>query len=128
MHVKDKLLMFLFANVLWVLIALVLVVNFFVGTSAPIPSPKGEKTIDILTMSVWGSPGSFGVKDKDERISAIGDFINNSKEIDIFLLEELWMRPDHERIREKIPKGMRRTQTISVNNFYNTKRSLFQTS
>jgi len=61
--------------------------------------------LSILSLMVWGSPGSFGTEDKELRIKAIGEYIRNSTEYDIFLLNDLWMRGDHEKIRTSLPEG-----------------------
>jgi len=62
-------------------------------------------TLNIFSLMVWGSPGSFGVEDKELRIAAIGEFIRNHTEYDVFLLNDLWMRGDHEKILSLIPEG-----------------------
>ena len=46
----------------------------------------------------------FGSDDKDLRMKAIGNMINKA-EYDIYLLEELWMRADHNTISGRIPDG-----------------------
>jgi len=91
--------LFLVAAILliWGIIISTLVVNFFV-VSPSIPAPADDKVLDILSLSVWGSPHSFGTEDKEERITAIGEFISNRTDVDVFLLQELWMRPDHNNI------------------------------
>ena len=38
---------------------------------------------------VWGSPGSFGVDDKELRMAAIGDLIAGDSEHDVFLLNDV---------------------------------------
>ena len=38
---------------------------------------------------VWGSPGSFGVEDKELRMAAIGDFIAGDSDHDVFLLNDV---------------------------------------
>lgn len=59
----------------------------------------------VFSLMVWGSPGSFGVLDKERRIAGIGDFIAKDTEHDVFLLNDLWMRADHDTIRKALPKG-----------------------
>ena len=49
-------------------------------------------------------PAKVGFKDKELRMKAIGKFIQK-KEHDVYLLSELWMRPDHETIRALVPEG-----------------------
>ena len=60
----------------------------------------------VFSLMVWGSPGSFGVLDKETRVAAIGEFIAKDTDHDVFLLNDLWMRPDHMTIRKSLPKGM----------------------
>ena len=43
--------------------------------------------------------------DKERRIAGIGDFIAKDTEHDVFLLNDLWMRADHDTIRKALPKG-----------------------
>ena len=38
------------------------------------------------------------------QIAAIAAFVANSSEYDLVLLQDLWMRPDHETIRVALPK------------------------
>ena len=38
------------------------------------------------------------------QIAAIAAFVANSSEYDLVLLQDLWMRPDHETIRAALPK------------------------
>ena len=59
-------------------------------------------SIKVLSLNTWGMPATFGSYDKELRMAAIGDFINKT-EHDVYLLEELWMRPDHNNIRGRIP-------------------------
>ena len=56
----------------------------------------------VFSLMVWGSPGSFGVLDKERRIAALGDWIANDTEHDVYLLNDLWMRPDHGTIRDAV--------------------------
>lgn len=58
----------------------------------------------VLALNVWGMPAAVGSKDKELRISAIGEFVRKA-EHDLYLFSELWMRPDHETIRKKLPEG-----------------------
>ena len=57
-----------------------------------------------MALNVWGMPAKVGSEDKELRTSAVGDLINEAK-FDVYLLAELWMRPDHETIRQKLPPG-----------------------
>lgn len=64
--------------------------------------------LKLMTLNTWGMPGSLGSQFKTERMAAIADEISKGEK-DLYLLEELWMRPDHEVIRAKIPKGYHMT-------------------
>ena len=57
-----------------------------------------------MALNVWGMPAKVGALDKELRMKAIGKFIQK-EEYDVYLLAELWMRPDHETIRSLLPKG-----------------------
>jgi len=63
---------------------------------------EDNPSIKVLSLNTWGMPATFGSYDKELRMTAIGDFINKT-EHDVYLLEELWMRPDHNNIRSRIP-------------------------
>ena len=58
----------------------------------------------MLALNVWGMPAAVGSVDKELRMQAIGKFIKK-KEYEVYLLTELWMRPDHETIRRLLPEG-----------------------
>lgn len=64
--------------------------------------------LKIMTLNTWGMPGSLGSEFKAERMAAIANEIQKGEK-DLYLLEELWMRPDHETIAEKIPDGYHMT-------------------
>jgi len=104
----KRLLIILVILLCWAVIITALVVNFVV-VSPSIPTPVDDKELTIVSLSVWGSPASFGTEDKEERIKAIGEYIVNHTMVDLFLLEELWMRPDHETIRAMLPKNVQMT-------------------
>jgi len=72
-------------------------------------------SIKVLTLNTWGMPAKLGSYDKELRMAAIGDFINKSSH-DIYLLEELWMRPDHETVRERIPADWFMTTVRELSN------------
>ena len=59
----------------------------------------------VFSLMVWGSPGSFGVEDKETRMAAIGTWIAQDTEHDVWLLNDLWMRPDHDTIKMLLPEG-----------------------
>ena len=48
-------------------------------------------------------------------MAAIGDFINKADH-DVYLLQELWMRPDHNNIRRRIPAGWFMTTVGEMSN------------
>ena len=62
-----------------------------------------------MALNVWGMPYSLGGLDKEERIDHIADIVNTS-DFDVILLEELWMQPNYETIRAKIPKDYHITE------------------
>ena len=47
------------------------------------------------------------------QIAAIAAFIANSSEYDLVLLQDLWMRPDHETIRAALPKVIHKNLSSS---------------
>ena len=79
--------------------------------------------LKVLALNCWGMPGSIKLsEDKELRIKHIGNMIAKvSKESalrqfknvsmivqaehDVYLLSELWMRPDHETIMSRLPPG-----------------------
>merc|ERR1711892_165335 len=61
-------------------------------------------TLTVMTLMVWGSPGSFGTEDKEARMKAIGGLPQDHPDVDLFLLTDLWMRPDHDIIGSLIPE------------------------
>ena len=94
--VKHKKLVIILGIVtVWILIGTFLLLCFLVFIPSNVPVPN-QTTIRLLSLSVWGSPASFGVMDKQERIEAIGEYIrDNNDTLDVVILQELWMRPDH---------------------------------
>jgi len=99
-------------------IALTIALSWSYRQSIPEPGPVPPDTttqtadtvsLHIFSLMVWGSPGSFGTDDKELRMEAIGNYIANHTEFDVFLLNDLWMRGDHEKIRTLIPNGYRMT-------------------
>ena len=68
-----------------------------------------------MSLNTWGMPASLGSYDKEMRMAAIGQYINQS-EHDIYLLEELWMRPDHAHIKSLLPPGYQMTEVMDLNN------------
>merc|ERR1712126_288691 len=58
----------------------------------------------IMSLNVWGLPEKYGSKLKDERISAIAREVSRAN-FDVYLLQELWMEQDHDKITKSLPKG-----------------------
>ena len=69
------------------------------------PIPADSLPFSVFSLMVWGSPGSFGVEDKETRIAALGAWIAQDTEHDVWLLNDLWMRPDHDTIKMLLPEG-----------------------
>ncbi|XP_023327042.1 uncharacterized protein LOC111700390 [Eurytemora carolleeae] len=78
-----------------VLIAILL--GFFATVQEGVP-------LRILSLNTWGINAVFGAKDKEFRMEHIGQMVSNM-EYDIYLFQELWMRPDHDTIAKHLPKG-----------------------
>jgi len=57
----------------------------------------------VLSFNTWGMPERLGSQDKAERMKAIAEELNKG-EFDLYLFEELWMRPDYWTIRAKVPE------------------------
>ena len=88
--------------------------------------PPNSPSLKVLSLNTWGMPDSFwshmishmipgfGSYDKDLRMKAIGDMINKT-EYDIYLLQELWMRADHDTINQRIPSGWSMTTVEQMN-------------
>ena len=55
-------------------------------------------------MNVWGMPENLGSKYKQDRMKAIAQEISKG-DYDLYLLDELWMQPDHTTIANSIPAG-----------------------
>ena len=55
-----------------------------------------------MALNTWGMPATFGSQDKELRMQAIGEHIARG-EHDLYLLSELWMRPDHNTIKSLLP-------------------------
>ena len=60
-----------------------------VKNSATLIPATETVSISVLSLMVWGSPGSFGVEDKELRMAAIGDFIAGDSDHDVFLLNDV---------------------------------------
>jgi len=69
---------------------------------------KNVVGLKVMSLNTWGMPATFGSYDKEDRMEAIGRHIQKA-EYDLYLLEELWMRPDHSTIKSLIPEGYHMT-------------------
>ena len=93
-------------------LATALILTYFLaapGGLGPIVSLK------LMALNTWGMPATFGAKDKTLRMQAIGELIQK-QEYDIYLLEELWMRPDHALVKSLIPSNYHMTEVMDLNN------------
>jgi len=93
-------------------LATALILTYFLaapGGLGPIVSLK------LMALNTWGMPATFGAKDKTSRMKAIGELIQK-QEYDIYLLEELWMRPDHALVKSLIPSNYHMTEVMDLNN------------
>lgn len=63
----------------------------------------------IISLNTWGMPHTLGAQDKEIRMDGIGRFIAKM-DFDLYLLEELWMRPDHDTIKKHLPDGYHITE------------------
>ena len=75
---------------------------------------ENSPSIKVLSLNTWGMPATFGSYDKELRMAAIGDFINKT-EHDVYLLEELWMRPDHATIKNSLGPELHMTEYDDLN-------------
>ena len=51
-------------------------------------------SLKVMSLNTWGMPEKLGSEFKTQRMDAIGKEIQKGA-FDIYLLEELWMEPDH---------------------------------
>ena len=66
--------------------------------------PAQEKVrLRVISYNIWGMPGWMpgGSENKEQRIVGVSDLIKREK-FDLLLLTELWMRYDHEQIRQEV--------------------------
>ena len=54
--------------------------------------------VRVMSFNTWGMPATFGARDKEARMARIGSMLAGG-EYDLVLLEELWVRADHDTIR-----------------------------
>jgi len=81
------------------------------GGKVPLPGVS----LKVMALNTWGIPATFGSHDKTLRMRGIGNVIQK-QEYDIYLLEELWMKADHELIRKMIPENFSMTSVEDFNN------------
>ena len=55
-------------------------------------------------------------------MAAIGQWIANDTQHDVYLLNDLWMRPDHETIRKSIPQGISLIEIVRLHLIQNLYR------
>ena len=67
-----------------------------------------------MSFNIWGMSAIFGAKDKTLRMKAIGKLLQK-QEYDIYLLEELWMRPDHALVKSLVPPNNHMTEVMDLN-------------
>jgi len=56
----------------------------------------------VLSFNTWGMPEAMGSQDKTQRMEAIAQELSKG-EFDLYLFEELWMRPDYWTLQAKLP-------------------------
>jgi len=56
----------------------------------------------VLSFNTWGMPENLGSQHKTERMNAIAQELSKG-EFDLYLFEELWMRPDYWTLQAKLP-------------------------
>ena len=63
---------------------------------------SGQIKLKVLSYNVWGLPcGLGGCKFKDERLQDLAYHIRSrSPKFDVFLIQELWMRKDHQILKD----------------------------
>jgi hypothetical protein len=64
--------------------------------------------IKIMSLNTWGMPQFLGSLYKSERMAAIANEISKG-DFDLYLLQELWMESDHNKIAASIPKDFSMT-------------------
>ena len=57
--------------------------------------------VRVMSYNTWGMPHAFGSVDKEERMQRIAEVLARG-EYDIVLLEELWVRADHNTIKDAV--------------------------
>ena len=77
-------------------------------------SSAWQGSLKVMSLNAWGMPAAFGAKDKTARIKGIGEEIRKAK-YDIYLLNEVWMRPDHKVIKNLLPPNYHMTTVKNFN-------------
>lgn len=90
----------IFLSVLACILAVHLVVIYFLYFC----SAFNCTSLKVTSLNTWGMPATFGSQYKTERMAAIAEQVARG-DYDVFLLEELWMEPDHTTIGAKVPEG-----------------------
>ena len=68
-----------------------------------------------MALNTWGMPERLGSEFKTQRMKAIAGEISKG-DFDVYLLEELWMQPDHTLIANTL-KNSSITQNYSITAF-----------
>jgi hypothetical protein len=67
---------------------------------------SGQIKLKVLSYNIWGLPSGIvgclgGCKFKDERLQDLAYHIRSrSPKFDVFLIQELWMRKDHQILKD----------------------------
>jgi len=67
-------------------------------------NPEDCVPFRVLSLNTWGMPASMGSMYKTERMAAIAKMLNKA-DYDLYLFEELWMRPDYNTLWYAVPDG-----------------------
>jgi len=63
----------------------------------------------VMSLNTWGMPERLGSQDKTQRMAAIAEELKKG-EYDLYLFEELWMRPDYWTLHAAVPEGYQMTE------------------
>ena len=69
-----------------------------------------------MSLNTWGMPEKLGSEFKTQRMEAIKEEIMKA-EFDVYLLEELWMQPDHKTIASAITANHSAAANYSITGF-----------
>ena len=75
-----------------------LVIYFLYFNQYTTCDPANCLSMRILSLNTWGMPERLGSKDKAQRMAGIARLLSKA-EYDLYLFEELWMRPDYYEIQ-----------------------------